>query len=49
MRISTIFYAVKHGEYLVAVEHVLEFFSSSATISVKYRVFQKDLYNFESL
>jgi len=36
MRSSTIFYAVKHGEHVVAVEHVLDVFSSSVTIAVKY-------------
>jgi len=27
---------VKHSEYVVAVEHVLEVFSSSGTIAFKY-------------
>ena len=36
MRSSKTPYAVKHGEYVVAVEHVLEVFSSSATTAFKY-------------
>jgi hypothetical protein len=29
-------YAIKHGEYVVAVEHVLDDFSSSGTRAAKY-------------
>ena len=36
IRNSKIPYAVKHGEYLVGVEHVLGVFSSSGTTAFKY-------------
>jgi hypothetical protein len=38
MRSSKPPYAVKHGEYVVAVEHALDFFSSSVTIAFKCRL-----------
>jgi hypothetical protein len=39
-RNSKTHYAVKHGEYVVAVEHVLDVFSPSVTIAYKYyRIF----------
>jgi hypothetical protein len=36
MRNSKTHYAVKHGEYVVAVEHVLDVFSPSLTIAYIY-------------
>jgi hypothetical protein len=36
MRSSKASYAVKHGQYVVAVKHVLEGFSSSINIAFKY-------------
>jgi hypothetical protein len=39
MRNSKTHYAVKHGEYAGAVEHVLEIFSSSVAIAFNIFVF----------